>query len=183
MLALWTSDLCSAQCGNNSHSRQVLRSNADLFIPTGHVHILNARRFPWIINSAIPSNLSSTWSREPSSCIISPTPSFYARISFLMHVFEPSIICTLLTNFRSLYFDLILLSFLPTRIYLAVITQQKSRSKASLQNSMGLTAAQVVQKKRRNRDSQRKSRRKKQDQINTFQRQVRNLLFINRLCC
>jgi hypothetical protein len=89
-----------------------------------------------------------------------------------MHVFEPSIICTLLTNLKSLYFDLIPLSFLPTRIYLAVITQQKRRSKASLQSSMGLTAAQVVQKKKRNRESQRKSRQKKEDEINALQCQV-----------
>jgi hypothetical protein len=44
--------------------------------------------------------------------------------------------------------------------------------KASLQSNMGLTAAQVVQKKKRNRESQRKSRQKKEDEINALQRQV-----------
>ena len=46
---------------------------------------------------------------------------------------------------------------------------------------MKLTVAQLIQKRKKNRDSQRKSRQRTKDQINSLQRQVRNRLFNGRL--
>jgi hypothetical protein len=56
--------------------------------------------------------------------IFSPTPSFSTEISLLMHVFEPLIVGTLLTNLKNLHFGLVPLSILSTRTYPAVKTQQ-----------------------------------------------------------
>jgi hypothetical protein len=46
---------------------------------------------------------------------------------------------------------------------------------------MRLTAAQLAQKRKSNRESQRKSRQKTKDRIDTLQRQVRNRPFNSKL--